>query len=795
MNFKRILLFIIAIASILSSPTKSYGEQLSIGQSITVYLNPSIPSGGWITSADWSTDVIGLNCFNGGTWGTGLKVDGYWSDIATLSCNYTYSYYGINGDINVGHSTECWFYTCQGYPVSISPTSVTLDKGEKATLTFKITGAKLGSLAARWVSSDTNVASVYADGDYTAIVTAKYPGTCIITCYSYMGEPVECFVKVNSFPPTSITLSPTEAEVVQGKTIQLRCNLLPNGASATYTWQSDNPSIATVQNGKVTGVSAGKTKIRVSTDNGLTAASEVTVISNAPTSVALSPAEASVLQGKTVKLTPSITPDYASTTYAWKSDNTSIATVQNGVVTGVSGGKTKIWVSTENGLSTSSEVTVIPRPVSSSLSGDGTQESPYIIASAADLRYLSDKVNAGNSFEGKHFKQTDNIVINTAPYDSDEFKTQELWIPIGKNKDYPFKGIYDGDNHVISGIYITDTPDNEDFNIGLFGWTKNATLQNIIIENTLIDIYQKWIAAIVGYAEGSSKNVIDNCHVFNSYIKCDGGFASGVVGNGSIPIRNCSNSATVNSSHRAAGIVVTNKSYNVYNCLNYGKIEGSNGAAGIINYTYGDILNCYNSGTVHSNVGFAAGILGVAVPQNTGHKINNCVNYGAISTNTESFKPSAIIYQNQKYGITYNVNNCYYLDTCIANGITDRVNMYKVKSVTETEMKSAATLEALNKKADEEGYCKWVAGADGFPTFEWYEDVLDQYNDFVAYVDDIRQDEISVESFRDLPDTAQITVYTLSGVCIYKGIKSELPDLKEGYYIAVTPHKTFKLYQ
>ncbi|MDE6649610.1 MAG: Ig-like domain-containing protein [Muribaculaceae bacterium] len=724
MNLKKLFLFIGVVFSLIF-PVKSYGEQLSIGQTTTVYLDVSLPSGGWLTSADWSTDVVGLNCFNGGTWGTGLRVDGYWSDIATLECSYTYSYYGYDGNIHVGSGTECWFYTCKGYPVSISPTSVTLNKGEKATLTFKISGAKLGTLAARWVSSDTKVASVYADDDYSATVTAKYPGTSVITCYSYMGEPVECLVTVNSFPPTGITVSPTAVEVKEGKTVQLRSTLTPDGASATCTWRTDNSSIATVQNGKVTGVSAGKTKIWVSTNNGLSAFSEVTVISNKPTGVAVSPTQAVIFEGKTVQLKATLTPEDAVATCTWRTDNPSIATVQNGIVTGVSAGKTKIWVSTNNGLSAFSEVSVVARPVSSSLSGAGTEESPYIIASAADLRYLSDKVNSGTTFEGNYFKQTADITINSAPYDSEEFKTQELWIPIGKDINHPFKGVYNGDNHTISGICIVDNPElyDSDNCYGLFGYTYNASILNVRISNSYINSDLKSVAAVINYAEGYSGS-ISNCHVVNSYIR--GINAAGIACLSYRDIYKCSNSATIVGLTYAAGIIRSGNLCKLYNCVNLGAVTAiSNTAAGIAQVTNGSIYNCYNGGTISSQNGSVGGIVGsgIKLGSHASPQIKNCTNYGKLITNSSTYGTAGIIYECKRGSCS--VKNSYCVNDNKAVGITSNIAISNVKSITEVEMKSTATLEALNKIADEEGYSKWVAGKDGFPVFDWYIDLIE----------------------------------------------------------------------
>ena len=71
------------------------------------------------------------------------------------------------------------------------------------------------------------------------------------------------------------------------------------------------------------------------------------------------PAEATVMAGQTITLTPEITPADAETTLTWASDDETIATVDaDGMVTGVKKGLTFITVTTDNGLEAFCELTV-----------------------------------------------------------------------------------------------------------------------------------------------------------------------------------------------------------------------------------------------------------------------------------------------------------------------------------------------------------------------------------------------------------------------------------------------------
>ena len=78
------------------------------------------------------------------------------------------------------------------------------------------------------------------------------------------------------------------------------------------------------------------------------------------------------------------------------------------------------------------------------LDGDGTQESPFLIKSAADLAVLRDYTNqTSEGTTGKYFKLTRDI--NLGDYCGEG---RGDWTPIG-NSSYPFRGNFDGDNHTI----------------------------------------------------------------------------------------------------------------------------------------------------------------------------------------------------------------------------------------------------------------------------------------------------------------------------------------------------------
>ena len=85
--------------------------------------------------------------------------------------------------------------------------------------------------------------------------------------------------------------------------------------------------------------------------------------------------------------------------------------------------------------------------VSTKLEGNGSEETPYLIKSAADLKYLADNINNGTlQTDGKFFLQTADIDLN-----------KKEWMPIGLTSSRSFKGTYDGGYHTISNLYISES--------------------------------------------------------------------------------------------------------------------------------------------------------------------------------------------------------------------------------------------------------------------------------------------------------------------------------------------------
>lgn len=120
--------------------------------------------------------------------------------------------------------------------------------------------------------------------------------------------------------------------------------------------------------------------------------------------------------------------------------------------------------------------------------GSGTQDDPWLISTAADLKALADYINSGKAidcdidgcgedignFHGYYFKQTADIDLQGA-----------AWNPIGYSDEsgFYFSGHYDGGNHVIRNAVSSGITDNGYTLAGIFGSVYFGSISNLHIEN------------------------------------------------------------------------------------------------------------------------------------------------------------------------------------------------------------------------------------------------------------------------------------------------------------------------
>lgn len=174
----------------------------------------------------------------------------------------------------------------------------------------------------------------------------------------------------NNVEAINITSANNKTEVEVGETLLLTATVTPTQSSQEVNWQSADTSKATVDsNGLVTAIAAGNVTITATSvaDEKISATFALVIKdkdsstdSTTPTSVALSTANniIAVNEGGTLQITATVSPATASQEVVWTTSDDKIATVTNGLVTGVKEGTVTVTAAAKNADSVKSSITI-----------------------------------------------------------------------------------------------------------------------------------------------------------------------------------------------------------------------------------------------------------------------------------------------------------------------------------------------------------------------------------------------------------------------------------------------------
>ena len=224
---------------------------------------------------------------------------------------------------------------------------------------------------------------------------------------------------------------------------------------------------------------------------------------------------------------------------------------------------------------------------------DGYQEDAsgnVTISDEAGLFWFAKQVNAGNNFAGKTVTLANNIALTKA------------WTPIGIYNDSKthFKGTFDGQNHTVSGVEVTE---NRTKGVGFFGKVYTGTIKNLTVEGTITTTNCDYVGGIVGHGYAT----ISNCTFKGNVGSTNTMQVGGIAGSGGFTITNCSVYGNVTAECWAGGIVGNCQDGGAYtNCYVEGVISAERtywggGAAGITPvplYPSQVISSCYSNTVV-----------------------------------------------------------------------------------------------------------------------------------------------------------------------------------------------------
>ena len=240
--------------------------------------------------------------------------------------------------------------------------------------------------------------------------------------------------------------------------------------------------------------------------------------------------------------------------------------------------------------------------------GTGTSEDPYLIKSVADLQALAKGVSGGAAFVNIHFRQESDI-------DLSGIRSGNGWTPIGSYGATGFAGVYDGNGHTISGLYVKSTQDG----LGLFGYVTGGTVKNVVL--SLCDITgNNFVGGIVGYNNGT----IEGCAVKNGTIRVsgtyhNGGGISGMIHGGTVVNCLVENTALEGNYSSLGGITGSMFNATVSGCsVTGGSIMGGSHAGGIAGAHEGGTLSLTNNHYTSSLKGVNGGVNGADIAKQDG---------------------------------------------------------------------------------------------------------------------------------------------------------------------------------
>ena len=192
------------------------------------------------------------------------------------------------------------------------------------------------------------------------------------------------------------------------------------------------------------------------------------------------------------------------------------------------------------------------------------------------------------------------------------------WVHIGDQFADSFKGTFDGNGKIISGLYVNAVSGEDSYYVGLFGVVHQGAVKNVAVVGADITgkEYVGGIAGSVGM--GAS---IANC--YSSGTVAGDKYVGGITGisgyNGTVT--DCFSSCNVSGNKFVGGITGYEESRGVTSrCYSTGSVSGTDSVGGIVGLVDGTVTDCAAlnpSVSGEQNVGRVAGRVGTGSSENS----------------------------------------------------------------------------------------------------------------------------------------------------------------------------------
>ena len=396
-------------------------------------------------------------------------------------------------------------------------------------------------------------------------------------------------------------------------------------------------------------------------------------------------------------------------TYTWEDDNNHIKNVAcKDCPIGYVTKETESHSIGENGFCACNEV-YQPANLTTDkydMDGNGSKDEVYEISNAGQLYWFAGLVNGTLSGVAQNTSAnavlTKDIVVNKNVLKPDgtlNDGTFKEWAPIATSAS-PYTGIFEGQNHTISGVYFNQ---EDSYDVGLFG-RNNGKIANAGI----LDSYFYGTSKVGGVCGNNYTGTITNC--YNTGSVSGLGTLGGVSGyNYTGSITNCYNTGNVSGSGGfVGGVSGRNSKGTIINSYNAGSVSGLGCVGGVSgDNDTGSITDCYNIGSVSGSEGNVGGVNG----NNNGGTITNSYNAGSVS-GIERYVGGVNGWNNGT------ITNCYNVGSVSGSGYVGGVNGWNNGTITNCYYDS--TIYTGNAIGNDKGTTKKVEGKtiDEFKTGE-----------------------------------------------------------------------------
>ncbi|MEA4897432.1 MAG: Ig-like domain-containing protein [Eubacteriales bacterium] len=228
--------------------------------------------------------------------------------------------------------------------VEVDKTRLEIFEGESRNVRSRVKPADAADPIVQFSSSDPSIADITGE----SIIVGVARGECTVYATASSGQSVPIKVIVKG---ASVLLSKDSLLLKPGAGTQLKAQVKPAGTESAITWESSDPAIATVEEGKITAVAEGTCAITASLENGASATCRVMVGGTPAKNVKLKPGKLTLDGGAKQALEVQVKPANASlASLSWKSSDERVAQVDDtGLVTAVGPGRAIIGVKTFGG--------------------------------------------------------------------------------------------------------------------------------------------------------------------------------------------------------------------------------------------------------------------------------------------------------------------------------------------------------------------------------------------------------------------------------------------------------------